>query len=118
MQHLFFHANDAAVDLAVVEKQDKQQPAIANDCQHSGDGEKIAQGTEKEHGQPVEHDDFLRMQLNREVAVPADHRQPAEVPAVEGGKGVQSEQGQALRPVVRVGEGEKYIQYPGDGGDQ
>jgi len=61
----------------------------------------------------MEEDNFLRVELNREVRMPADHHHATEVPAVKSSKGMESQQGLTdFRYVVR-GKRKQDIANPG-----
>jgi len=78
----------------------------------------IPERAEQEHGQPVQQDHLARMELEGKVAVAADHRQSAEVPAVEGGEGMMAEQGMADFRCVEAGKRQQDIGDAGERGDQ
>lgn len=54
------------------------------------------------------------MELEGEVTMAADHRQAAQIPAVECGEGMEPQQGMADFRCVIAGEGEQDV---GDAGD-
>ena len=106
------------VDAALIEKDSQQQPGVGNDGQHGKKRLEIAQRAKDQHGQPVQEDDGARMELQGKVAMTPDHRQTAQIPAVECGEGMEPQQGMADFRGIIAGEGKQNVGNAADRGYQ
>ena len=103
-QYLVFNRDQTFINGAVIEKEDHQKPTVCKHCQDGEEGLKISQGAEDEYCNPVENYQLLRVELDREIRMPAYYYHAADVPSVEGGEGVESQQWETDLRYVVLGE--------------
>ena len=92
LKYFVFCLNHINIYLAMVKEQGIEEVAVADNCSKGWKWIKKSQRTEDEHSYPVKNDNFLGVQSNWKVAMPADNCKAAQIPAIECCKRVHSKE--------------------------